>query len=88
MQKYIKVPLTQNQHDALVSFFYNVGSQGFYNIDKKTGKPTTQTQILQKLNRGDYLGAANEFDNWRKGGGRVLQALVDRRANEKALFLS
>ena len=81
MRKYIKVQLTQNQHDALVSFFYNVGHKGFINKDG------SQTQILQKLNKGDFIGAANEFDRWTHASGIINSALVDRRSNEKALFL-
>ena len=46
------------------------------------------TRLRQKLNRGDYEGAANEFPKWRKAGGRVLNGLVRRRADEKAMFMS
>jgi len=38
------------------------------------------------LNSGDYDGAANEFLNWTKAGGRVLNGLVTRRNAEKSLF--
>ena len=69
--------LTQNQFDALVSFSFNVG---LGNLQAST--------LRQKLNRGDYEGAANEFPKWRKAGGRVLQGLVRRRADEKAMFMS
>ena len=44
--------------------------------------------LRQKLNRGDYEGAANEFPKWRKAGGRVLNGLVRRRADEKAMIMS
>ena len=69
--------LTQNQFDALVSFSFNVG---LGNLQAST--------LRQKLNRGDYEGAANEFPKWRKAGGRVLNGLVRRRADEKAMFMS
>ncbi len=82
MRKYITAPLTQNQHDALVSFFYNNEHRGFINKDG------SQTKVLQKLNAKDYLGAANEFDRWRFSKCVVNTSLVNRRATEKALFLS
>ncbi len=82
MKRYIIAPLTQNQHDALVSFFYNVGHKGFINKDG------SKTQILQKLNAQKYLEAAAEFDRWTHSKGVVNTALQNRRATEKALFLS
>lgn len=82
MRKYIIKPLTQNQHDALVSFFYNTGHKGFINKDG------SKTQILQKLNAGNYIGAASEFDRWIYSNGVKNTALENRRATEKALFLS
>ena len=69
--------LTQNQFDALVSFSFNVG---LGNLQAST--------LRQKLNRGDYEGAANEFPKWRKAGGKVLNGLVRRRADEKAMFMT
>lgn len=73
----VKVPLTQNQYDALVSFIFNVGAGAF-----------KRSTLLRKLNAGDYAGAANEFPRWNKGGGRVLRGLVRRREAERKLFLS
>ncbi|NNH25690.1 lysozyme [Acinetobacter terrestris] len=72
----VQVPLTQNQFDALVSLTYNIGPGAF---EKST--------LLKKLNTGDYQGAADQFTVWNKGGGKVLQGLVNRRAKEKEVFL-
>ena len=71
----INVPLTENQFGALVSFTYNVGSG---NLKAST--------LRQKLNRGDYAGAADEFPKWRRAGGKILRGLVRRRAAERRLF--
>lgn len=71
----VKVPLSQSQFDALVSFVFNVGAKAFQ-----------KSTMLRKLNAGDYLGAAMEFPKWRNGGGRVLDGLVARRAAEQAMF--
>ena len=72
----VQVPLTQNQFDALVSLTYNIGPGAF---EKST--------LLKKLNTGDYQGTAYQFTVWNKGGGKVLQGLVNRRAKEKEVFL-
>ena len=71
----VKVPLNQNQFDALVSLTYNIGTGAF--------KDST---LLKKLNAKDYKGAAAQFDRWNKGGGKVMQGLVNRRAKERKLF--
>lgn len=71
----VKVPLTQGQHDALVSFVYNLGAGNLSN-----------STLLRLLNAGDYAGAAAQFDRWNKAGGKVLAGLVRRRAAERALF--
>ncbi|MGN5763274.1 glycoside hydrolase family protein [Acinetobacter calcoaceticus] len=43
--------------------------------------------MLEKLNKGDYIGAAEQFPCWNKGGGEVMMGLVRRRADERNLFL-
>jgi lysozyme len=71
----VKVPLTQNQFDALVSFTFNVGCGAL-----------RESTLLRKLNGRDYAGARREFERWNKGGGRVLPGLTRRRAAEAKLF--
>jgi len=73
----VKVPLNQNQFDALVSFSFNVGMSA---LRKST--------LLKKLNNKDYTGAANEFDRWIHAGGRVVRGLQNRRDAEQLLFLT
>lgn len=77
VNRYVKVQLNQNQFDALVDFAYNAGA----------GNLQTST-LLKKLNKGDYVGAAKEFDKWVYGGGKKLNGLVIRRTKERALFES
>lgn len=72
----VKVPLSQNQHDACVSFVYNCGVGAF--------KGST---LLRLLNQGKYQQAAAQFHRWNKAGGKVWPGLVRRRAAEAALFL-
>lgn len=71
----VKVPLNQNQFDALVSFAFNVGCSALRN-----------STLIKKLNTGDYEGASKEFDRWVYAGGRISRGLQNRRDKEKALF--
>ena len=71
----VAVPINQNQFDALVSLTYNIGTGAF-----------KESTLLKKLNAGDIRGAAAQFDVWNKGGGKVMQGLVNRRAVERKLF--
>ncbi len=73
----VKVPLNQNQFDALCSFAFNLG---LGNLKSST--------LLEKLNSLDYQGAANEILRWNRAGGKVLAGLTRRRIAERDLFLS
>lgn len=77
VNKLVRVPLTDNQFSALVSFVYNVGERNLAN-----------STLLRLLNQGNYQAAANEFLRWNRAGGRVLNGLTRRRQAERALFLS
>lgn len=80
----VKVPLNQNQFDALVSFAYNVG----LDIDDDAiAEGLGDSTLLKLLNKGDYAGAANEFPKWCKDNGKVVAGLVRRRKEEQELFL-
>lgn len=73
----IKVPLSDNQFNALVSFVFNLG-----------GGALQASTLRRKLNKQEYEGAANEFPKWCHAGGKKLRGLVIRRLSEKNLFLS
>ena len=77
IRKLVLVPLNENEFSALCSFTYNLGS----------GRLQSST-LRSKLNRGNRLGAANEFPKWRRAGGRILRGLVLRREAERQLFLT
>lgn len=92
VSKLVKVPLSQNQFDALVSLEFNIGYGNF-----------SSSTLLRLLNSKDYKGAARRFlfenpnsktpeekyrgcfvfDNNKK----VLAGLVRRRKAEQELFL-
>lgn len=73
----VKVPLTQYEFDALVTFAYNVGCGNF-----------ESSTLLKKLNIGNYQGASDEFLRWNKSKGRVLKGLTYRRQSERHYFLT
>lgn len=66
----------ENQRWACTSFAYNVGTYGFQ-----------KSTLCWLLKQGQYERAADEFMKWTRGGGRVLPGLVNRRRDERALFL-
>ena len=69
--------ITQNMFDALVSLAYNIGTGAL-----------ADSSIIRKLKAGDKLGAANAFRLYNKSGGQVLKGLVNRREEERKIFLS
>jgi lysozyme len=75
IEKYVTVPLTQNQFDALVVWVYNLGPT---NLRRST--------LLKELNSGNYTAAGKEITKWNKAGGKVLAGLVKRREAEAELF--
>ncbi|RZK65445.1 MAG: lysozyme [Pedobacter sp.] len=82
--KALKVPVTQNQFDALTSFAYNVGT---------SNNGMAGSTLLKRINAGIKDKATIEywFGVWNKGtinGVKVvLDGLVKRRRREAALFL-
>lgn len=71
----VKVALTQNQFDALVSLIYNCGPEP---LEKTLG---------QQLNAGNYNGAAGQFKRWDYQAGKELPGLETRRVAEMNHFL-
>jgi len=81
VERLVRVPLNQNEFDALVSFVYNVGIGAF---EGSTAR--------RRLNKGDRMGAADALTWWNKatvsGVLRPVTGLTRRRAAERALFLT
>jgi lysozyme len=84
MRRPVAVPLTQKQHDALVSFTFNIG-QG----------ELKKSKFLSLLNEGAYNAAAEELSEWKyvsvKRGGTDVKIIspwqVERREAERKMFL-
>ena len=68
--RFVLVPLTQNQHDALVSFIFNVGTNAF-----------RRSTMLRYINLRMFDKAAAEFDRWHK----PLE-IIKRRDSERDQF--
>lgn len=77
MTKYIKVPLTPEEHAAYLSFTYNVGVGNF--------KSST---LLKLLNKDQRVEACGQLTRWVFAKGKRLRGLVNRREEERKLCLS
>ena len=72
----VKVPLNQNQTDALAAFVYNIGPAAF-----------AKSTMLKLINQRLFDDAANQFIRWNRAGTEVLAGLTRRRMAERDLFL-
>lgn len=71
----VKVPVSQNEFDALVSFTYNVGPSAL-----------KRSSVVKLLNADKRQEAADAFLSWsRAGNNKTL--LLNRRKRERDLFL-
>lgn len=71
----VRVKLSRNQFDALVSLVFNIGSSNF-----------RKSTLLKRLNSGDYTEAAQQFRVWINSGGQQNVGLIRRRKTERELF--
>lgn len=69
----VKVPITQGQFDALLSFTFNCGAGNL-------------RSLIVPLNKGDYTGTRRKFDLYTRSKGKVLRGLQRRRDGEQALW--
>ena len=70
-------PVTQAQMDALISLTFNIGGANY-----------CRSTLVKKLNAGNCNGAANEFQKWVYADGKKLNGLVNRRREERKMFLT
>ena len=71
----VKVKLTQDQFDALVSFTYNLGHGNF-----------AGSTLLSLLNQGNYPAVRTQLLRWNRDNGRIVDGLTRRRKAEGDLF--
>lgn len=77
VQRLVRVPLTQYQFDALVSFAFNIGGGAF--------KSSTMLRLINE--RADPMRIGAEFKRWVYGNGKKLGGLEVRRAAERRMYL-
>jgi len=70
----LKVKVTQNQFNALVSFNYNTGALSTSTLLKKVNANPNDTTIK------------NEFMKWVNAGGKKVNGLVTRREKESEIY--
>ena len=73
----VKVPLDQNEFDALVSFVYNLGSGNFIS--------STSLKLINA--NASPVEIAQQFIKWNKCNGEPLDGLTRRREAERDLYL-
>lgn len=74
VKRCVKVPLSQNEFDAYVSFAYNVGETAF-----------CRSTLVKKLNGGQYEQACDELKKWVYSGGVKYKGLITRRNIENLI---
>ena len=77
VNRVIKIPLKQNQFDALVSLVYNIGETNF-----------TKGTVDDKLNANQIEAALQTWLQYVYSGGRKIDGLANRRMAEVKLFKS
>lgn len=75
INRVVRVELSQDQFDALVSLVFNIGGGNF-----------ERSTLLKKINALNFDGASDEFPRWNRAAGRVLAGLTKRRLAESRLF--
>ena len=75
IERYVEVPLTQEQFDALTVWVYNLGPT---NLSSST--------LLKRLNDGRYDLVPDQIKRWDKAGGKQLAGLTKRRAADARHF--
>lgn len=74
--RFIQVPLTDGQFDALVSFTFNLG-----------GGALQRSTLRRKVNREEHGEVPAQFMRWVWAGGRKLKGLIRRRVAEADLYM-
>lgn len=77
VNKLVKVNLTQNQFDALVSFVFNAGEGNFQ-----------RSTLLKRINSGQLETVPDELNKFVYSNKKRLPGLVKRRVEEGDLFIN
>jgi lysozyme len=77
IDKYVTVPLSQGQYNALSSFTFNLGTGALHS-----------STLLKDLNKKEYQKAADQFLKWDHVNGVEVAGLTKRRKAERKMFLA
>lgn len=88
VRRYIKIPLTQAQFDALVSLAFNCGAAPLTGGVGKAvnAKPMKRWPLNVAPLKRWHAQVAAEIQKWDHAGGKELAGLTRRRAAEARLF--
>jgi len=75
IEELVRVELTANQTEAILSFIRDRGISAFKN-----------SNLLKVINRGDFDNVPEELGRWVIDSGRKYQHLVELREQEIGLF--
>lgn len=75
IERFVAVPLSDNQFAALGCFVFNIGAMHF-----------AQSTLLRLLNRGWYEQVPAQLMRWNRANGEALGGLSRRRAAEARLW--
>jgi lysozyme len=73
----VSAPVHENELGGMLSLTLNAG-----------GPTICGSTLVKKVNRGDYVGAADEFPKWIYANRKIMPGLVKRRACERQLFMT
>lgn len=71
----VRIPLAQNQYDALCSFAFNLGVHAL-----------AGSTLLRYVNAAQFDAAAAQFPRWDYAGGKENAGLLKRRVAEQHIF--
>ena len=80
VNKYIHVPITQNQYDALVIFAFNIGANNFAN-----------SSVVKYINNPNFTSLKyptlkSAWAAWNRSNGQEMPGLTIRRSKELELY--
>lgn len=75
LNRKVRIPLTQNQFDALTVLLYNIGPTAF-----------SESKLLKMINSQNKNGIIKEWKEFQMSDGKVSQGLIRRRKEEIDLF--
>lgn len=76
VERSVKVPASEYQKAALISFSYNVGVSAF-----------ERSSLLRQLNAGNYQAACDGLRQWTYAGGKQWKGLMNRREVEREVCM-